>query len=95
MGRKAAGTAARTVALAAEAAALPPGVPLNRHQAAAVLQISPSSLGRLSKSVAGFPQGYKIGKQLRYDRADLDAYLDRCREGKGRVSGAASREPGG
>ena len=94
MGRKAVGTAARTVALAAEAAALPPGVPLNVHQAAAVLQISTSSLRRLSKSVSGFPQPYTIGNQLRFDRADLDAYLNRCREGKGRVSGAMSREPG-
>ena len=95
MGRRAAGTAARTVALAVEAAALPPEVPLNVHQAAAVLQISTSSLRRLSKSVAGFPQPYTIGNQLRFDRADLDAYLNRCREGKGRVSGAAPREPGG
>ena len=95
MGRKAAGTAARTVALAAEAAALPPGVPLNIHQAAAVLQISPSSLIRLSRSVPGFPQPYKIGNLFRVDRPDIDAYLNRCREGKGRVSGAASREPGG
>ena len=90
MGRKAAGTAARTVALAAEAGALPPGVPLNLHQAAAVLQISTSSLRRLWKSVPGFPQPYMIGNQLRFDRADIDAYLNRCREGKGR----ASREPG-
>ena len=95
MGRKKAGTAARTAALAAEAAALPPGVPLNIHQAAAILQISTSSLIRLSKSVPGFPQPYMIGKQLRIDRADIDAYLNRCREGKGRVSGAASQEPGG
>ena len=94
MGRKAAGTAARTAALAAEAAALPPEVPLNIHQAAAVLQISASSLRRLSKSVPGFPQPYMIGTQLRVDRADLNAYLNRCREGKGRVSGAVPREPG-
>ena len=75
--------AARTAALAAQAAALPQDVPLTLPQAAALLQLSPSSLRR-RRGEPGFPQGYLVaGQQLRYDREDIDVYLESCRANKG------------
>ena len=84
MGKKAHGTAERMAALAAEAAALPPSVPLTTPQAAAILQLSASTMRRRAREDPSFPQPYVIAGYLhRYDRAVLDAYLERCREGKG------------
>lgn len=84
MGARTEVKAARMAALAAEAAALPPEVPLTLEQAAALLQLSPATLQRRRKLEPGFPQGYLVaGQQLRFDRCDIDAYLERCREGKG------------
>ena len=84
MGNKRIDTQARILALAREAAALPPEIPLTLHQASAYLQLSSATMRRRSRDEPGFPQGYRVaGQGLRYDKADLDRYLERCREGKG------------
>ena len=84
MGKKAPGTVERMAALAAEAAALPPSVALTIQQAAAILQLSVSTMRRRAREDPSFPQPYRIaGNQIRYERAVLDAYQKRCREGKG------------
>ena len=85
MGKKAQRTTERMAALAAEAAALPPSVPLTTQQAAAILQLSVSTMRRRAREDPSFPQPYVIAGYLhRYDRAVLEAYLERCREGKGK-----------
>ena len=83
MGKKARGTAERMAALAAEAAALPAWIPLTTQQAAATLQLSVSTMRRRAREDPSFPQPYVIaGHQHRYDRAVLEAYLERCRKGR-------------
>jgi excisionase family DNA binding protein len=49
---------------------------LTRAEAAQYLHVSPSSLDRLADREA-FPK-IKLGTIVRFLRADLDAYIDRC-----------------
>lgn len=60
---------------------------LNVYQAAELLGLSPETLYgyryRTYLAPPGFPLGFKVGGRVRWDRRDLEAWIERQRSGQG------------
>ena len=65
---------------------------LDTGQAAAYLRVARQTLARL-RCIGGSPAFYKVGRQVLYDRADLDVWLDARRRRSTSDTGQSDGRP--